>query len=257
MKQFFVTMLIFIVSASYVKAQPEALKFSVEQAVKYALENNKTLKNARDDIKLAEEQIKEARGQGLPKVDGTVDYMTNFNYSFEFNFGGGSSEPPQIDYTKLDPGDYEVLSFLDQMFGSSENNAIVLSDQSSASVQVSQLLFSGQYWIGLQMAKLGKSIRETSLINTELGIKEQVVNSYYLILSTEKFAEVIDGNITNLEQIMQHTTNLFNQGMAEQTDVDQIKINLSQLKNSKTEMERNLKLSYNTVSYTHLRAHET
>ncbi len=249
MKQLlFITLITFCV-VDVISAQTTSLKFSVKEAVNYALENNKTLKNARDDIKLATEQIKEAKGAGLPKIEGSLDYMTNFNYEFEFNFGGGASEPPKIDQTKLDPGDYEILSYLDQMFGSSESSAIIMSDQSSAKVQVSQLIFSGQYWVGIQMAKLGRSIRETNLVSTGLDIKEQVINSYYLILSTQQLLKVIEGNTKNLQDIYQHTSNLFNNGMAEQTDVDQIKISLSQLQNSKTEMERSLQLSYNMFRY--------
>ena len=164
-------------------AQESTLQFSIQEAQDYALENNKTYKNAQADVMLADAQIKEARGAGLPKLEGTVDYMTNFGYEFAFPMGGGGGEAPEIDYSKMDLGDYEVLKILESM-SSSSSPLIRMTDQLSANLQVSQLIFSGQYWVGLEMARLGKVIREQGLSMTALDIKEQVINSYHLVLLT-------------------------------------------------------------------------
>ena len=62
---------------------------------------------------------------------------------------------------------------------------ILMSDQSTAKLQVSQLIFSGQYMVGIQTAKLAQKISEQNLEFNELNIKESVINSYYLVLITE------------------------------------------------------------------------
>lgn len=225
-------------------AQEQPLSFSLSAAQDYALQHNKTLQNSKDDVKLAHEQYREARGAGLPKVDAKVDYMTNFNYEAEFSFGSDPTTPPDFDPTKFDEGDLEVLKLINGMFGSG-GSTILMEDQASANLTVSQLIFSGQFWVGLQMAKLGKSVRETSVNLTELEVKEQVNNAYYLILVTQELLQVLTENTNNLNELFMHTNNLYKSGLAEQTDVDQIKVNLSLLENSKREMERNLKLNYN------------
>jgi len=126
-------------------AQNQTLQFSLQEAQDYALENNKTYKNAKADIKLADAQLREAKGAGLPQVEATVDYMTNFGYEFEFNLGGGGdTEPPVVDYTVMDQGDFEVLKILEGM-SSGGGSTIKMTDQASANVQVSQLIFSRQY----------------------------------------------------------------------------------------------------------------
>lgn len=225
-------------------AQEQPLSFSLSAAQDYALQHNKTLQNSKDDVKLAHEQYREARGAGLPKVDAKVDYMTNFNYEAEFSFGSDPTTPPDFDPTKFDEGDLEVLKLINGMFGSG-GSTILMKDQASANLTVSQLIFSGQFWVGLQMAKLGKSVRETSVNLTELEVKEQVNNAYYLILVTRELLQVLTENTRNLNEIYTHTNNLYKSGLAEQTDVDQLKVNLSLLENSKREMERNLQLNYN------------
>jgi outer membrane protein len=236
--------LIVLILGAISLGQLHAQQFTIKEAQDYALKNNKTFQNAAADVELAEAQLKEAKASGLPKIDGSVDYMTNFGYEFVFNLGGGDSEPPQIDFSKLDAGDYEVLKVLEGMTSGSAST-IKMTDQASANIQVSQLIFSGQYWVGIEMAKLGKLIREKGLSLTALEIKEQVVNSYQLILVTQKLLNVIEKNENNLKEMYTHTNNLYQAGMVEKTDVDQIKINISQLENSRRAMSRNLELNFN------------
>ncbi len=235
-----------VLISAVLSAQENQFTFSLKEAQQYALQHNKTLMNAKDDILAAGEQIKQSKGAGLPQVNGSMDYMTNFNYEFEFNIGGGDVQPPDIDYSKLDAGDLEVLKSLDQMFGGG-GNTIVMEDQANAKVQVSQLIFSGQYWIGVQMAKLQKNIAEKNLTLTELDVKQNVINSYYLILVTQNLLDIISENEQNLQDVLKHTSDMFKVGLAEQTDVDQIKVSLSQISNSKKAMERSLLLNYNLL----------
>ncbi len=239
--------IVFVLCGTIVQAQEKQNSFTLKEAQQYALQHNKTLLNAKDDIQAADAQIKETKGAGLPQVNGTMDYMTNFNYEFEFNIGGGDVQPPDIDYTKLDAGDLEVLKSLDQMFGGGGGNTIVMEDQANAKVQVSQLLFSGQYWIGVQMAKIQKDIAEKNLSLTELDVRQNVVNSYYLILVTQKLLDIIAENEQNLQDVLKHTSDMYSAGLAEQTDVDQIKVSLSQISNSRKAMERSLQLNYNML----------
>src|SRR5690606_33740554 len=140
--------------------------------------HNKTLQNAKSDVLIADEQFRSARSAGLPQANGTVDYMTNFNYAFSFGMGG-STTPPDIDYSKLDAGDMEILKFLNESMGGGAS-AIVMKEQVNDKIQVSQLIFSGQYWIGLETAKIGRQMAEKSIKLTELDVRENVINSYYL-----------------------------------------------------------------------------
>ena len=231
------------------KAQEGTFTISLKQAQDFALERNKDLQNVRNDVQIAAEQYKEARGQGLPQVNGTLDYMTNFNYEAMLNFGGGGeSTPPDINFSVLDPGDYEILKLLQSM-NSPSGTSIKMTDQANAKITVSQLIFGGQYWVGLETAKIAQILAKQNVKLTELDVLENVANTYQLILATEEIMEVIERNITNLEEIKQHTQNMYSAGMAEQTDVDQISISLSGLKNQQNAMQRSIRLNYNMLRY--------
>ena len=47
--------------------------FSVKEAVDYALEHQKNVKNASLDARISDQQVKEIIGIGLPQVNGSVD----------------------------------------------------------------------------------------------------------------------------------------------------------------------------------------
>lgn len=249
MKKICMTTGLLLLILGFTRAQTGPLSFSLQEAQEFALVHNKNLQNAKNDVRLAELQIKESFSAGYPQLSAGMDYMTNFNYEVEFNFGGTTSEPPVIDYTKLDAGDVEVLGVIDQMFGSSEPATITMGDQLGAKFQVSQLLFSGQFWVGLELAKIGRQLAAKSIELNENDLKEQVVNTYNMVLVSEKLLDIMEKNEQKLMEIQEHTQNLFNVGMAEQTDVDQLTINLSQIRNGIRAMKRNIEISYNMFRF--------
>ncbi len=240
---------LFILTDSFINAQEINTYLSLYQAREYALKYNKILRNANENIIVSEEKIKEVRAQGLPQVNGTLDFMTYFNYELEFKFGFGGDDIPDINIGLLDEGDFEILRYLGNLFGSSGAEPIIMNNQSSAKVQLSQLIFSGQYLIGLQTVKIAKDLAVQSFKKSENEIIESISNSYYLILATEHTLEILDKTLENMNTILQHTKNLYTAGVAEETDVDQIHSAVSQLKNNKKSLERVIQLNYNMLKF--------
>ncbi|MFO7790478.1 MAG: TolC family protein [Bacteroidota bacterium] len=230
-------------------AQEAVMQFSVSEAQEYAVKHNRELQNVREDVNIADEQYKAARGQGLPQISGKLDYMTNFNYEAELEFGSSDqSSTPDVDFSLLDEGDYEIMKVLESMT-STGPTTIKMTDQANAQIQVSQLIFGGQYWVGLATAKIGRQLAQQNVNITELDVRESIANTYYMILVTEQIVDVLNKNIDNLEEIKQHTQNMYKAGLAEEVDVDQISISQSQLDNQKKAMERNLNLTYHMLHF--------
>jgi outer membrane protein len=242
-KTIFLMMLVF--AGFTVVAQEQPYQLTLQQAREYALEHNRSLMNAKDQITISKKKYWESVANGLPQIEGSLDYMTYFNY--EMNFSFGSSGNTTINYQVLDEGDLEVLRVISESMGSSE--PIIMSDQFSGKVQISQLIFSGQYYAGIKTARIAQKLADQSLIATELDIKENITNSYYNILSMERTLQILNENLKNLNEILLNTANLYKAGVAEETDVDQIKITVSQLKNSQKSLERMNQLNYNMLRF--------
>ena len=239
---------------------------NLQEAVDYALKNNKSLMNARQELIKSDKSVWEAISQGLPQVDGTLDYMTYFNYELAFSFGGNEDfefTPEQLNqaasqtiaaFPGITPQDLYVHSagnFYDMTLqGMMPPSTILMSDQMTAKIQVAQLVFSGQYIVGIQTAKLAKIISQQSLDNSEVDTKEAVINAYYLVLISESSLDMVDKNLRNLKIIRDQTAKMFEAGMAESIDLDQFQVTVNQLENTKRSMERNLEMTYNMLRFT-------
>jgi outer membrane protein len=267
-QQTLILILLFLIGKT-VFAQ-ESLRLSLGEAQSYALEHNKTLQNAKLDLKISDAKIKESIAQGLPQIEAGIDYTTYFGYEMEFpGFGSGGSvnEMPlemqllglqQTEEYKAVVGrnpNFDGLSYLSnnelsQRFQASmPATTIKMTDASTGKIQLGQLLFSGQYWVGIQTAKLGKKIAEQGLENSIVEVKQNVANSYFMVQMTKKSLEIFEQNIADLKKIEGHTKKMVETGIAEQTDLDQISVQVAMLENSKRTMERAVRLGINLVKF--------
>ena len=193
-------------------AQEAPQTISLQQAVEFAIKHNKELQSSQMNIDLYRQKVRESVSQGLPQVNGTVTYSTNFNYKMDF---GGQ--------------------------------AIKMKDQSNLTVGLQQLLFSGQWILGMQTSKIAVRLTEQEVETTELDIIENIYNSYYTVLVSERMLDILRQNLENMNEIYKHTDNMYKAGTVEVTDVDQIRINVGQLKNSLLSMERTVAVNYNLL----------
>ncbi len=193
-------------------AQSSVQNLSLKQAVDFAMEHNKQLQSSQKNIDLYQQKIRETVSQGLPQVNGTLDYTTNFNY--EMNFGGMKN---------------------------------TLKDQSNLGLSVRQLLFNGQWIVGVQSSKIAKTLAAQQVETSVLDIKESVMTSYYAVLVNDRLIKILNQNLENMNTIYEHTNNMFNAGTVEATDVDQIRITVGQLNNSLLSLKRTAEISKNLL----------
>jgi len=247
MKRRILLMSLICLTISVVAQEKSVLQLNLQQAQDYAIEHNKSLKNVRTDVEISKQKLWQTIAQGLPQGSATVDYTNFFNYEIEFGLSGSSSTPT-IDYTKLDDGDLQILSFLQQSMGSG-TTTIRMKNSSSAKFQVSQLIFSGQYFTGIQIAKVGQLLTDLNVEKSEIDIRESVITTYYTGLLTHKSLEIIDANLENLNQTLVQTKAMLNAGIIEETDVDQLIMSISMLENSRRSLLRNIELNNNIMLF--------
>ena len=226
MKLLKISILTLLCSTVTLYAQDKQHVFSLDQAVAFALEHNKTIQSSEKDIEISQKRYWQAVAAGLPQISATADYTTMFNYemSMKSTLTIGADVVPM------------------------EMNS-VMKDQSNLKGSFQQLIFSGQYLQGVQITKVLQQLSQQSYQLNELDVKENIADAYYLILTAEESKIIVEQNIGDIEKIMQHTQNLYKVGMAEITDVDQLKITVSQLKNALSSLENSISLSYNLLRF--------
>lgn len=219
MKRRLITFLVAAVCFLGVQAQeaPQALSLTVNEAVDYALEHNRSVSSARYDLLASEKGVWEAIAAGLPSLEGSVS-MTNNLIIPVMIFNGMS---------------FKVGSNYEYANG----------------ISASTTVFNAPYLVGIQTAKLARSITQKGLAQTEEDTRENVITTYYLILVSHQTLDVLEKNITNLEEILTSTKAMFSVGMAEATDVDQMQSTVTTLRNTRSSMERSIEVNYNMLRF--------
>ena len=191
--------------------------FTLQEAQEYALKNNYETKNSLLEIKKSRKKIWETTAIGLPQVSGSVYYQHIPGDIPTFNFGE-SFLPLFSILDSLHPGAFS--SFGEEM-GSSES-AIAVKNATTYGFTVSQLVFSGEYIVGLQASKTFLSLSENAKEKQELDTKQAVSSSYYSILALENNKAILDTSIANLNSTLKEFRIMNENGFIEDTEVDQI-----------------------------------
>lgn len=196
----------------------EKLTFDLEGAKKQAIQYNKTLKNSAMAMDKAQYQLREAIAAGLPQVSSTLDYSNALGAKLSIRFM--EDAPP---------------------------TEIPIRPTSNFNLQVGQMLFNGSYFVGLELAKLGKSLTEVNYEKSEQDLLSQVVSGYNLVLMSSELLDLLNKNVVNLKDVYHKTEAVVRVGMMEQTDLDQLEVQIASLENSVNSSERQLEMAKNMM----------
>ncbi len=228
-KEVLSVLLIILLSGGILKAQDKnmEMKLSLKEAQEYAIQNNKMMISTRMEVDASKVAVWETISNALPQVSASGSFTDNLKLM-----------------TTLLPGEFfgqPAGTKIPVTFGSQFNTG--------ASIQASLLLFNAPLYIGIETTKLANKLSEKNLTKTELDTKESVSTAYFLILVSEKSLEILNGNITNLNETLKSTRSMYSAGMAESTDVDQMVSNVTMVENSKSSLQRSIELNYNLLRF--------
>ncbi len=184
----------------------ETYNFSLEEAINFAMENNYDILSSYKDIESAEQQVKEYMAIGFPQINASINYTDYISLPTMIipagTFGPGSPES-------------EV------QFGTKYN--------ASADATASQLIFDGKYIVGVQASRKLLEKNEQQLIKTRLDMYEAVSAAYYRVLVAEDTRAILDSTKRYMDDMLYETRITYEAGFAEETDVDQLQLIVSDL----------------------------
>jgi outer membrane protein TolC len=232
----------------FVFAQTDStLSLNLKDAQTYAIENNLGLENSRLDIEAAEKKVWETTAIGLPQVTGKVDYQYIPGNIPTANFGADSTTMLLYNYilSSLSSEGYSPSQELeDKLNTPAEPFTLGTKNSTTYGITVSQLVFSGEYIVGLQASKTYLQISKLNHEKQELDLRANVLNSYISILILEDNLSIINSSLNNIESLVNETKKMNEQGFLESTDVDQLQISLNTLTNSRNTVQRQIDISY-------------
>ena len=202
-------LILFLLTSIVVSAQKD-YTFSLEEAINFALLNNKSSVNAKKDLAIAQKEKWETISRGLPQINSYFDFNNRLKDPIslipaEF-FGGKKGE------------------FAEVSFGTKQSV--------SGEVILNQLLFDGSYIIGLQSIELFLEIADQAKLKTDIEVKRQVSNAYGNVLVSQERVKILEKNYSNIIETLEETQIIYENGLIESESVDQLTITSSSIKNS-------------------------
>lgn len=209
-------------------SQENNQSFTLQEAIDYALEHNRTAKNAALDIEAAKKQKWETTATGLPQISAEVGYQNYLKQQIslipaEF-FGGNAGE------------------FSEVIFGTKQSM--------TATATLTQKVFDGSYIVGLQSAKVFLEISKNAKVKTDLEIRKAVIEAYGNVLLAEESAAILEKNVTTLEKNLFEINKIYENGLEEEESVEQLKITLSGVQSNLKNINRLKDLAYQMLNIT-------
>jgi outer membrane protein TolC len=210
-------------------------EFSVQQAVDYAKKNNVQAKNALLDVKLQEQVNREFTSNAYPHINASIGTTYNPNVA------------TQVLPNFISPATYQVL--IDQGVKDGSGNPITMPSDfgfiaaqfgtkfsANAGISLQQLLFDGQVFVGLQARSALIEFQRKNVEITEEVIKTNIYKIYYQLVASKTQIELLDANIGLLEKLLKDTRIIYQNGFAEQLDVDKVNVQLTNLQTEKNKV---------------------
>lgn len=191
---------------------------SMQKAVDYALEHNRIVLSAKQDVQAVGQQVKQAQSDFFPKVDAYYTFTHLADQPFaSFTTGGSTAGPTSF------PTSHRTLNHWE--------------------VDMNQPLFTGfGLTANLERAKLGYRISEYNLDETRLDVIRGVQRTFLQVLLAQKLLEVARDNVESLQMQKRNAEASYGQGLTAQNDVLKADVALAQARERERQAAKDLSI---------------
>lgn len=232
-KIFTVIIVLVIVSKSFGQTKDTAtFNFSVQQCIEYAYKNQSKVLNADMDQQIAKFKVREITGLGLPQINSSLDVK---------------------DFLKVPSTAVDASRFPGAPQGIPPGTLVPfqmgVQYSATAGVDVSQLIFSASYFVGLQASKTYMELSKKNVERTKIEVATVVSKAYYSVLVNEERFELLKTNVDRLKKLMDDTKVMNENGFVEKIDLLRVVVSYNNLLVEKEKVERFLALNYNLLKF--------
>lgn len=201
-------------SPAFSQSQTPPAPLTLQETVRYALENNENVKKAYLDEKSADYRIKEVTGSGLPQLNGTGTLTMN------------PALATQLIPNILNPTSPEMIPV---QFGTKY--------VASAGISLQQLIFNKSFFVGLEAARSTKDLYRLRTQMSEEEVIYNVSSSYLQLLQTREQFTTIDANFKRLEQLEKILDLQYRNDVATKVQLNRVTVNKTNLENQRQSLQ--------------------
>lgn len=220
---------IFTLISDILLAQSKQYHLSLQEAIEFAYQNQVAVKNAALDAEISKNKVRETVAIGLPQVNGTANFQNFLDIPTQL-------VPARFFNPNAGPDEYAPVQF-------GTNYSLTYG------LEASQLLFDGNYLLGLRAASVYKDLTIKALSRTKIETSVNVTKAYYTVLVNRKRLELLDANLNRLQKTLDDTRAYYQNGFAEKIDEDRLSVLYNNLLTEKQKIERLVWLSLDLLKF--------
>ena len=190
---------------------PATLNLSIQEAQDYAVQTNRSLRNASLAVQKAYAQRWQTIAAMLPQVDMSWGYTSMMGY--KMNLGGME---------------------------------IAMNDNGTLGVTAS-VGINGQAIVGALLNNVAIDMQQLNLQQSEDNLRANIKTSYASVLVLQNVVTLLETSLANIEQMAEMTQRSVDVGAAEQTTADLIKVRANTLRNNINANQRSTQLALNAL----------
>ena len=194
-----------------VREVPATLNLSLAEAQDYAVETNRSLRNASLAVQKAYAQRWQTIASMLPSADLSWGYTSMMGYKMNFN-----------------------------------NMPIEMPDNGTLGVTAA-VGINGQAIVGALLNNVAIDMQKLNLQQSEDNLRANIKTSYASVLVLQNVVTLLESSLANIEQMAEMTQRSVDVGAAEQTTADLIQVRVNTLKNNINANLRSTQLALNAL----------
>ena len=206
-----------------VREVPATLNLTLEEAQDYAVETNRSLRNASLAVQKAYAQRWQTIASMLPSADMSWGFTSMMGYEMEMRTGQKNPMTGEEVVTKIPMPDNGTLGI-------------------TASVGI-----NGQAIVGALLNNVAIDMQKLNLQQSEDNLRANIKTSYASVLVLQNVVTLLETSLANIEQMAEMTQRSVDVGAAEQTTADLIKVRANTLKNNINANLRSTQLAVNAL----------
>ena len=241
--------IIFLFFLSSRASAQQIYEITAKEAVDLAFKNVADIKNAHLDYQIADARNKEITGMALPQVSGSLS-------------GNHYLSLPLIQFPDAtEQTIYDVLKR--EGVKDASGNPITSSGQFvvrdfsffspwnvNAGINVQQLLFEPQVFVGLQARKALLEASGLQIKVAEDKVREAVYKSYYAVLISQKQLLFVQESRKRLDKLAHDMQAMYKAGFAEQLDIDKTTVSLNNTRAVENQLKNGVTIGYAVLKMT-------
>jgi outer membrane protein len=228
--------------STYLRAQQIHI-ISIQDAISIANKNNVQVKNAMLDYKIQEQTNRNITAAAYPQLNASAGttYFPNVPVQSFPNFISAATYGVLVqEGVKNGTGNPIVapndFGFVSAAFGTKWN--------ANGTISLSQIIFDGQVFVGLQARKTAMEYAQRNVEVTQENIKANIYKVYYQLVISQTQMKLIDANIDRAAKLLNDAKELFKNGFAEKLDADRANVQLANLETQKLTTQNNINNGY-------------